>query len=155
MANDDLQVLAENTLQTIVDAFTAAGITLPDRRYVSNNGVAYDCEQVSVEIGSLSTGTATADRQVAAKMPKVPVATLLVALIRDCQPMSNEDGTPPSVEEIEAASDELLADATVLIRTFLKGNAVEGCTDLAVQTCVPYGPEGGVAGWVLTLRVVF
>lgn len=151
----DLFTLAENTMQAIVDAFNAANIALPERKYVSNNGVAYDCEQVSVEIGALATGGAVADQPKSLKTPKVPVATLLVALIRDCQPMSSEDGTPPSVEAIETASDELLADATVLIRTFLKKNAVAGCTDLSVQTCVPYGPEGRVAGWVLTLRIVF
>lgn len=150
-----LKAVATETLTAVEQSFTDAGISLPDRRFISNNSVAYDCEQCSVEVGGLGIGTATADTPVGLKVPKVPNAIIMVALIRDCQPVSEEGGAPPTVEAIEAASDALLADATVLIGTFLKKGAVPSCRDLIVQTCMPYGPEGGVAGWVLTIKVGF
>lgn len=147
-----LRDLADEVMTVTEQAFADADIDLPERRFVSNNGVAYDCEQFSVEIGALSTGTAGADQPGPARLPKVAVATLLIALIRDCQPLASENGSPPSVEDIEAASDELLADASVLIKVFMRTNALGSCSDVSIQTCVPYGPEGGLAGWVLTIR---
>lgn len=146
-----LMDVAQEVLDAVVAAFAGAAIDLPARQFVSNNGVAYDCEQVSVEVGGLSTGSATADRVGSLRVPVRKVATILVALIRDCQPMSSEEGNPPDVETIEAASDQLLADASVLISVFKK-STLASCEDTSVQSCVPYGPEGGVAGWVLTIR---
>lgn len=150
-----LRDLADEVMTVSEQAFDDASIALPTRRFISNNGVAYDCEQFSVEIGAVSTGSAAADRPGPARLPKLPVATVMIALIRDCQPMSLEDGSPPSVEVIEAASDELLADASVLIKTFMRSNVLGSCSDVSVQTLVPYGPEGGLAGWVLTIRAAF
>lgn len=155
MDSGRLREVADDILQATEAGFAAAKIALPERRFVSNNGVAFDCAQLSVEVGALGSGTAVSDRAVSNRMPSVPVATILVALIRDCQPMSDESGTPPTVEAIEAASEELLADASVLMQIFMKRKVLGSCSDVSLQSCVPYGPEGGVAGWVLTIRTVF
>jgi hypothetical protein len=147
-----LKELADDVMDVVTEAFAAEAIVLPDRRFISNGAVAYDCEQLSVEMAALGVGTLVADRQGMPHPGESPTVQIQIALIRDCMAIPDEDGNPPSVEAIEANADELLADGTVLIRAFLRTTSLSSCQKIKVLTCLPYGPEGTLGGWVLSLR---
>lgn len=135
--------------------FDEANITLPTRRYVTFGDVAFDCAQLTVSVGAMATGTLAGDHGGPPHPGEVPIAALMIALVRDCAPTVKEGGEAPTAEELEAFAAPALADADVLMRVFLKkaNKSIGGCKNVKVMSLVPYGPEGGVAGWLLTLRV--
>lgn len=150
----DLYEIAQTMKASVEQEFAAADITLPERRYVQSGDVAFDCAQLTVNVGALGTGTPTADYQGQAHPGESPVAIFVLSLIRDCQPIPDSSGNPPPAAEIEAAAEILLADALLLTKVFLKSEHKKpaGCSKVKVVSCTPYGPEGAVAGWVLSLR---
>jgi hypothetical protein len=140
-------------IQTAVEAqFTEAHVDLPARRYVANGSVAYDCAQFTVEISNIGIGTPSQEYGGTPRQGEIMVATIQVALIRDCAPTVDEGGDPPSVEVLETHAAIVLQDAQILGRTFLKIKKLAGCSKLKVVQCTPHGPQGALAGWVLVLR---
>lgn len=146
--------LAQSVLQTVVEDFAAADpdpIEVPTRRYIADGEVAYDCAQLTVEVVRFVIGTPTQEYAGAARQGEVLSADLQVALIRDCAPIVSDDGVP-SAAAIEEHAVQILLDGHRLAGTFLRHPKPEGCPRVKVGACQRYGPEGTVAGWVLSLR---
>lgn len=148
----DLFATASEIKTLIEQALTTAGASVPERSYVANGEVAYDCEQLSVEVVAITPGTLSAERQGPPRPNLIPVAQLQVALIRDCAPGPDGDGNPPTPEAIEAHSQIVLRDGLALATAFLKAPALSVCKKVNVLSCTRYGPSGNVAGWVLSMK---
>lgn len=152
----DVFALAQILLDTVTDDFAAADppIELPTRQYISNGEVAYDCAQLTVELARFYVGTPAQEYAGVARQGEVLAAEFEVALLRDqCDvPVVSDDGAP-STEAIETSAEVILRDGQRLAGVFLRTPKPNGCPRVKVIACPHHGPAGGVAGWVLMIRV--
>lgn len=160
---DMIGLLATAVLDTVVAAYAAATIDLPDRRYTTSGAVAYDCEQVVVSLVRLYPGIAFLED------PSQPVlkATLLrsiqlaVHVVR-CIPTLKDSPAGdvfPEPTELDASGQELLVDAymlpTCIVRAWHDGDLSSYCSTLGVRELVPAEPDGGFGGSILSIDAQF
>lgn len=135
----------------------------PDRRYLAHgpDAFAWDCELLAVHLLGIrleSDDPAGVSRACVA----MPVIDLAVTLLR-CYPKAGDaGGIIPSAEDITAAAEVLAVDAAALAGGVadmwadgtLFPTAGVGCGKVTLSPGVTaLGPEGGYAGWRLTLAV--
>lgn len=150
--------LARRFLDAVVDHFTAAGVDLPDRRFLAAGNpqlIAWDCEQLFVALTGLGIGPAP-DSPVQSPRAGGPVgafnvrhAIFSIQLVR-CTPTVGEGSNDvfPPVAEIDAAGERSINDAGLL-----SDAVVQMCSRLqkelgrnhSVQAGLTssLGPEGG------------
>lgn len=151
----------KNAMNTLSQFFEGAGVELPDLRFVSNGGVAYDAPLLAVEVVRLRPG-----------LPGLPAAEAVLAhtqysietelhLLRDV-PTLNDEGEAPTNEAIEMSAMELLRDWWLVFQCILEGvrHGADGDPgDLQgapfrgamIQEIGAYGPDGGLGGLVAQL----
>lgn len=153
-----LWTAADELLQFAVDVLADNGRAAPDRQYVAEGGVAFDCEQLVVQVARVFLGAPGEQVTDPVNCSATLVADLTVWLIKCAAPMG-DNGEPPSDEEIEAVSQVLLTDGLVLTEGLIRGlQGHQVFTSLespavAIGELAPQGPEGGMAGWTLTVSV--
>lgn len=107
-------------LQTEVSGAAAAlGHALPTRQYVTTGGAVYDCEQVSVSANSITSGAAgspDAGQPVGGQCDTGWNVSIEMAVVRAAaeMPVGRRGTSPPTVECIEADTDNADRDAAVL-----------------------------------------
>lgn len=147
MTSTALYDTAAGLLAQAVNAYTAAGLTPPDRRYVSAGEPAWDDEQLVVQVDSFRWGLPQTPGIAVAQSPALRTADLIVHITR-CMPGPDEQGQPPTAALLDASSRTLLVEAWTVFET-LAGLAAErllnGCGSVAVGAAVLVGPEGGLA----------
>jgi len=155
---DRLYTVASQALEIAVAALEASAGGAPARRYVSDGPMlAWDCEQVAV------TAESTFGHQGNISAPVVdPVqclamrgAVLGVWVVR-CAPTMDDDGEPPAAAAINANAAVVLADPTVVfdaLAAALRDGTWLGAHGLAFEEWTGIGPEGGLTGGVLRVRV--
>lgn len=134
---------------------------LPDREYVNNGAVIWDCEQlvVSVErtfgiIGDVTQEIFDAQYGTMA----LRAMTIAVWIIR-CVPDIDSSGQEiilPTPAALEESAAELLADEDQVIAILAKAQRegrFAGCESLAFENWQAQGPEGGFGGGVTRLRI--
>lgn len=153
------------TISTMLDELLAAsvaalGADAPERQSVEHGeefDLPHDCEQLLVALTSY-----TLEQQAQALdgggCAVIPVATFVVELLL-CYPYGTPEQTAPPVDEISAAARRI-ADAGVALVDGLHDASVAGtlftqrcCDDVTIAAPDPVGPDGGLAGWALTLSV--
>lgn len=162
-----LRDTANAILDNLVDALTAAGIDVPERRFVTTGDVAHDfaaqkCAEAFVitwdgnfqGVPGQGAGNLT-NAPINCAMPLTAQFTL--ALLR-CVPVVKPSGQAPTAAELQASGEQLMLDAmtlpAVIIEEHLAGDLVPGgCTLLALGQMLPIGPLGGVGGVSVTLIV--
>ena len=122
----DAYTLAADLLSRVVAFFAAAGVGLPEQRYVApgdSQTIAYDGEAVMVNLDYVSMGQPGADRSGAVTWPVLlRYAQYSVTVIRDAASLS-DSGDPPAAGVIQAdASDAEQARTTAI----LTGEEVSG-----------------------------
>jgi len=152
---DEIFDAASDLLARVEAAAAAAAVTLPDRRFVSNGEVAFDCALVAVQLPSAFRGTPAfpeSDRN--RRNTVVWTFEFTVWLVRDV-PILSEQGVWPSAAAITDSASIILRDAHVLTYGLLPqlDELAAGCTSLAVGNLAGVGPEGGVAGWQLPVQI--
>lgn len=150
--------VARQVLDLVAAALDATPAGAPDRRYVSDGPlVAWDCEQLVVAV----EGTVSHDGDLMVETPGpvnclvMRAATLGVWIVR-CAPTVEDDGTPPPADDIDANAAVMLADPTVMldaIVTAYQAGELAGAFGLALLGWDGVGPEGGLVGGVLRVRV--
>lgn len=149
--------LARKFLDGVVDHFAAAGVDLPDRRFLAAGNpqlIAWDCEQLFVALTGLGIGPAP-DAPVQSPRAGGPVgvfnvrhAIFSIQLVR-CTPTTGDTNDPfPAAEAIDAAGERSINDAGLLSDAI-----VQMCSQLqrelgrnhSVQAGLTssLGPEGG------------
>lgn len=155
----DLSTVPNALLIAVVDYFTANGVELPERRYVTAgdpNLVAWDCEQLVICLADLGWGRATDATQLSPSFGKsasvnaMRHATYAVILVR-CTPHIGDDAQPPSAEVLNAAGVGLMADAGLLSQALVnfvafRNAAVPPGVSVQAGAVQMIGPFGGLVG---------
>lgn len=162
-----IREMAESILGAIVDHYTAAAVTLPERRYVAPGDptqIAWDCEQLVVAVQGVGWGQATNAATLSPKIGSQVSATAVrhvvfdVALVR-CTP---SDGDPDTglvpAAEIHAAGLDFMIDVGHMSQALVAAcAAVRAGLDRAALVepgaVNPAGPSGGYHGMSAMIAV--
>jgi hypothetical protein len=158
-----LREVSSTLLDAVVEHFAANGTIgdrpLPDRRLVvagSSSEVAWDCEQLTVALAAVGWGSSpemgqgTVPFGTAAGAMAVRYVLYSVQLVR-CTPVPDEDGEPPSAEELMAAGLSfqrdagLLSQALVMAASRLRPHLPRGAV-VQAGAIQPVGPQGEYVG---------
>jgi hypothetical protein len=157
---DRLFDLAAAVFDAVVDHFAAAGEPLPDRRYIADGPPSWDCQQLTVHV-ERTYGT---EGNVAAEV-LAPVACLVlrgavvaVEIVRCCPVVdsSGDEVIIPPAAEIEETAHQKLRDAVLMTNAIVaayRAEALPGCHGIAIENWVNSGPQGGLTGGVLRVRI--
>lgn len=164
--------LAENLLALVVSGFSDAGVVLPNDELTSSPDygvqyvapglmVAYDGPQVTTNITRLFHGQPGAE--VPSFNPRMPAplsCTVQVVILRSAA-AQNEDGSPPSPEDLQADAQSNITDLVTLRQILYDVAAgktdpllVPPGTPITLDPVAPLGPIGGLVGVAGTLSVV-
>lgn len=129
----------------------------PDRQLVAHGDFAWDCELVAVRLDRLGLDRPPGQPNTCAV---VPVATVSATVLR-CYPKAGDGGEEiPSAEAIDTAARVLAVDAAALAdgiaTSWADGSLFDPvpCSRVTIVPGVePLGPDGGLAGWRVTLDV--
>lgn len=142
--------VASDILDCVADGLTDAGITVPDRQYVHQGEVALDCcDQLVVTFTGLEHTIPGGNVEIAICAPPRTV-TFDVWLTR-CVPTLQEDGAPPTAEDLTVSAQELQTDAWSLAYVIWSTYKIDscwgdGCDSVILGPVLPFGPEGGCGG---------
>ena len=156
-AEELLQAAAE-ALDTIPDYLGSGFLGAPERQFISPGlPVADCCEMLTVWVDPLGEGART--RQTLAATVRINRPTLNLLALR-CIPTGKVQGKtyiPPSTAELNAASEQHLADGWALwnhlFNMVIEGFLFEACHDLAWNPGLSQTPSGGCGGWRLGFSV--
>lgn len=163
MPDTRLKDIAASIFTVTVADLTAAGITVPERRYYHVGQPAFDLEGVNcaeqfiVTWLALNQGSVDDPNQSPIKCAVPLFAIFTVNLIR-CVPTLSSLGRSPTPAELQDSADELLTDAMTLVEVVvaaaLEGSLVDvPCGEISIGDVAPYGPLGQVGGTVLPVQV--
>lgn len=161
---DRIWLLAQELRDVISHGYAVAGVDLPERQFVSPGLPAWDCEILAVQLertfgiaGNLATELI--EPQLPAVGHAMRGATFAIWLIR-CVPTIHDDGTNvqiPSVTEEEAAAKIIYSDVQLLLNVIVaaqRAGELPGCSGLAFEVWQTVGPQGGLSGGYLRLRLM-
>lgn len=106
--------MLDGTLERVVAAFDAAGITLPERRYWAIGQTAWDCEQVVVSFQQAYIGPPGDEAATPQRCDGTKSAAISVQVVR-CTPTAGPRGKAPSGEQLQTAAEQMAIDAYVLL----------------------------------------
>lgn len=146
-------------LQAAVEAkYAAELIPLPDRRFVAEGTVVWDCEQLTVRFIRSFSGLPGAPRTdpMGQRCAQPRSAEYEVALIRCSAPIQSTSATP-TVAAMETSAETFLRDAWLLPIAIAEaasdGLIGGGCSNVVVGSLTGRGPEGGYGGNQVTVEV--
>lgn len=165
MSNPELYQDAQAILNVVVDAFLDSAVALPERQYVSDGSIAIDCEQLTVTIVQVYRGlpgeiqTDPMGPRRCATVSSFECAIILVRCVPTLKESSAGQIVFPTVHELDSSAQTILQDGAILWRGLMaawaEGTLVPGCDQLALGPMISLGPEGGFAGWTVSLEAQF
>lgn len=163
-APDRLFVLARSIIDALNAGYQNDGVALPDHQLVTPGLPAWDCAGLYVHVER----TFGHDGNIAAEAVQpltahpghtLRAATIAITLLR-CVPEASDDGGGgiilPSASAEEAAAALILTDAQRMLNILVaaqKAGDLTGCNSLAFESWQSAGPEGGLGGGLLRVRV--
>ena len=153
--------LAVSALDAIETHYAGAGVALPDRRLVSAGQSPWDCELVNVWVQRDYPTAGGPEFATQVSIGAHPghffrAAVLGVQVVR-CYPTISDDGTPPSPTEETEAAELVHGDVDLCWQALLAANAAGTFSQrngVAYEGWVALGPDGGLAGGVLTVHAL-
>lgn len=144
------------TASTALDVVTAALVSPPTRQYVAIGTPALDCEQVVVSIDRVHghQGPVSTEDTAALRCLVMRAVELSIWVLR-CAPVLADDGTPPSVDALNASSQEIAADPATILQALLdayKDGTLGSSWGVAFLDARALTPQGGLAGWQQRVR---
>ena len=139
-------------LDTVTRGFAAAGVALPERRYVAPGQVApADDEQLVVHLLSLAAGHPGAPVTQWQRSPAgFRTATWQVSILRAVATQGTDSAFAPDPLDVEADAATAWTDVAVLqdlLETAKRTNDIASHgVPITISPVVPIGPEGGLAG---------
>jgi hypothetical protein len=161
---DRIYLLARSVLDAIVAGYADAGIPLPAHQLVTPGLPAWDCEGVYVQVertyghdGDVATEVIQARTAHAAHtMRAIAVAVTVLRCVPDIEDLGNGNIVLPDPVEEEAAAELILTDAQRLLNILVAAQRqgdIGGCNGLAFDQWQSVGPESGLGGGILHLRL--
>jgi hypothetical protein len=155
--------LAEAMLDAIVDAYAAAGVSLPEKQYVGVGVEVDDCPEVSVRISTITPSEL--DPAVDVSDPiQVSVgfssqtATYNVIVMRCAEAqlrMRNKKPELPSITELQDDASTVYADMIRVHNALVdaqQAGMLSFCNGLVFVGVLPLGPSGGHIGSSTTVK---
>lgn len=157
---DKLKDLMHAVIDGVNNEWPVGASALPDLQYVADGAVAWDgCEILAVALDRTFI-TAEGDITLEGFTSQSPLLALTVAVVDvfllRCVPIFDDEHEPPDASEIETAADQILVDAQSLQNALLaaqKAGDLAGCSGLSIEGWTKAGPEGGMGGGVLRVRL--
>lgn len=106
----------ERVLGTIEDTFTAAGVALPERRYITFGTPAADCAQLTVALQQLYLGTPGIPVQEPTPCSSPTTAVLRVEILRET-PIPQDRELAVQTIKLVASAKEQIKDAELLLES--------------------------------------
>lgn len=158
---DRLKTLLDDVLAAVVALWPAEAAELPALQYVANGAVPWDgCETLAVSLdrtfGAPSGDPTLEQMTVQPALILIRCAVIDVFLLR-CVPTVTDSGAMPAPADVEASADIILRDAQALTNVIVEAAAngtIPGCKALSLENWTAAGPEGGMGGGILRIRVV-
>ena len=159
----DVAAPALRLLDAVVDHFADHDWDLPPRRYIAAGqqaGIAADDEHLAVALAAVHRGAAENSRGGGSSSPAygagaAPLvrADYLLRLMR-CVAVVDDDGTPPTAQQIHADGLRLLEDpGHMLAALYAWGEAEPHNATVNFGPIEPVGPEGGLAGHLVRVTL--
>lgn len=163
MGSSVLYDAAEAILGAITAHFAAildedeapAPIALPDRQFVANGPIAFDCEQLTAEVVRLYSGTPGAENT-PTKCVMLNCAELRVWLLR-CVPATEEGAPIPTAAALDASATAILTDLWELTQALARAGKADALAPvgLIVTGAAPIQPQGKIGGSLVSLQATF
>jgi hypothetical protein len=138
---------------------------LPDRRFVSNGSMVWDCDQLAIGVdrtfGTLGDPAfESVSAQASGGLTYVVTAATVTALLLRCVPMVETDENDevisiPTSTEMQDSAQLILSDSINLYNALLlayQAGELAPCQGLAFESGQAEGPEGGLGGWSIKIR---
>jgi len=154
--------LGQATIDALEAGWPGEAEPLPDRQYVSNGMVVWDCESLVVFVENTIGTEADVAQEAFIEMGlgfAMRAAIIGVTILR-CVPTIVEDGqsiTLPDPMEVQAASKVIYTDATVMFNVLAaaqQAGALATCNGLAFERWSSLPEQGGLAGGTLRFRAL-
>lgn len=156
-----LSTLCHQALAAVEAFYDDQQVALPERRLVSLGQSPWDCELVNVWVLRDQPVAGNPAFQAFESIRAHPgysmrAASLAVQVVR-CYPTVDDDGNPPDPTVEEEAAHVVYDDADLLWRALIAGaddRSFSQPQGLAFEGWAGLGPDGGLAGGVLTVRAL-
>lgn len=151
--------LAEATLSAIVAGWPVDAEPIPDRQYVSDGTIVWDCESLVVIVNStFGTDSDVAVEQIIQEGLGFALrAAQIGVLILRCVPVIDDDAEPPTAEAIDGSANVILRDSIALMNVLVaaqQNGELATCNGLAFERWSSQGPAGGFGGGILQFRAL-
>lgn len=156
-----LHVLAGQALAAVVAHYATEGVTLPDRQLVSAGQSPWDCDLLNVWV---QRDYATAGGPEGASFSSIRshpgnyfrAGVLGVQVVR-CYPTMDDLGNPPDPDDETLAAELVHNDADLVWQALLAASNTDAFSQrngVAYEGWTVLGPDGGLAGGVLTVHAL-
>lgn len=157
---DRWYVAADDVLAALVAGYVAQGVDLPDRQLVTPGLPAWDCDMLAVQVEREFSYSGSVAQEVIEPLTEAVAfamrgAQLGITLLR-CVPTSDEDGNPPTAASEQAAAELILTDSQRMLNVLVaavRAGDIGGCNSVAFMEWVSQGPQGGLGGGLLRVRL--
>lgn len=162
-STDRLLDLATDLLAGVVARWPGDASDLPELQYLTNGAIAWDgCDVLAVSFSRTAAafeGDPAQEAITSGVFVGVQFGVFDVTLLRcvpDMVQTGNELPTLPSPADLTASAEQLIRDAQALTNAVIaaqKAGDLAGCGGLVVEGCSAQGPEGGMGGNNLRVRL--
>jgi hypothetical protein len=104
----------QDVLDIVVQTFGQAGVTLPERQYITSGGTAHDCEQVTVSFQQMYLGPPGDQAAEPQRCDGPRSASVLVEVVRCIPSVNSRTGVPDPQAQANFAVQQLV-DAWMLL----------------------------------------
>lgn len=161
-----LYTIGKSILDVLSTQLAAAGIDVPERRYVHSGQVAIDfagtncAEEFVVTFLQMYSGEPGVGGQTISKPVSggVPLTAVYGVILTRCVPVQNARGIPPDHNDLDASGSQILHDTMSIAHIIadqerMRTLVPDPASLVGFGIVTPYGPEGGVGGSVTQLYV--
>lgn len=153
-----------NAVKAALEAgYAAAAVDLPERVFISPGLPAWDCELLAVQVeASIGHEGDIASEVLQPRLPgaghamrALRVALHMIRCVPTIDSVADEPVVPTEAEE-EDAAETILIDAQLMLNCLVaaqRAGDLPGCSGLVFEQWQNVGPEGGLGGGILRLRV--
>lgn len=145
----------QEVLNRVISVYASYNMPLPTRRYYTMATPVVDCEQISVSFVQMYLG-APGDEATEPRRGQDPRSATIAIQVARAVPISQQNGNPPSADDIQAAAEVSAHDAWILMESMnnLDTWSNEGPFGLGVIATVDADPpEGGFQTTRMTLTM--
>ena len=151
----NLALFLQEVLDRVISCYGSFNMPLPSRRYWTFGTPAVDCEQLVVSMIQMYVGTPGDEATDPRRCNDPRSATLNISVSR-VVPISQQNGNPPSADDIQDAAVVSAYDAWVLMESIQQLDAwggMEGYGLGVIATVDAAEPEGGFSTTRMTITM--